>query len=475
MGIILPAEFENRMKQQLKDEFSEYLKCLNNPCLSGLRVNTLKLEPEEFEAISPYPLKRIPWVRNGYRYPDTVQPAKHPFYHAGLYYLQEPSAMTPASLLPVEPGDRVLDLCAAPGGKSTELAARLQHKGVLVANDISNSRAKALLKNIELFGVRNAVVTSETPEKLAQRFQGYFDKILVDAPCSGEGMFRKSPSIIKNWEQYGPSYYHELQKQILPSAVRMLRAGGFLLYSTCTFSPLENEETIQFLLDQYPELEVVPALLNPAPDGLDFTGIEPGRPEWAGWETGNTGCACLCNTIRIWPHKVQGEGHFAALLHKKGQDKDITDAGTASAARAFQSAKLSKEAEDFLELLHFPIDRKNLMEREGRLYLMPDNLPDLTRLRVLRSGLLLGESRKNRFEPSQALANALKKSEYENCCFLQPEDSDLIRYLKCETIDCKHQGRDGFALVCAGDFPVGWAKAKGGNLKNKYLPGWRML
>lgn len=474
MDIALPAGFEKRMREQLGSGFGAYLECLKSPCLGGLRVNTQKLEPAEFGRIFPYPLRRIPWAGNGYFYPDGAQPAKHPYYHAGLYYLQEPSAMAPAALLPVVPGDRVLDLCAAPGGKSTELAARLKGEGLLVSNDISSSRAKALLKNIELFGVKNAVVASESPARLAGRFKGYFDKILVDAPCSGEGMFRKSPAIRKNWEQYGPSYYNGLQRQILPEAVKMLKPGGFLLYSTCTFSPLENEGTVQFLLDQYPELEVVPALPKEAPGGVDYTGVEPGRPEWARWGEGTAsrrpGSATLSNTVRFWPHKIQGEGHFIALLQKSKDAPDTPDGG-----KTCHGARLPKEAEAFLAQIGFPIDRGRLVEREGRLFLPPLGLPDLAGLRILRSGLFLGESKKNRFEPSQALANALKKTEYGNCHSFLPEDPDLARYLKCETVTCGHTGKDGFVLVCAGEYPVGWAKANNGGLKNKYLPGWRML
>ncbi len=218
----LPELFENRMKELLKEEYEDYLKCFEEKHYSGLRVNTLKITPEEFEQICPFEIKRIPWIENGYYYDaKDVQPARHPYYYAGLYYIQEPSAMTPANLLPITPGDKVLDLCAAPGGKSTELAAKLKGEGILVANDISNSRAKALLKNIELFGVQNAVVVSEAPGKLVQYFEGYFDKILVDAPCSGEGMFRKSSTIMKNWEQYGVDYYNKLQKEIILQAAKI--------------------------------------------------------------------------------------------------------------------------------------------------------------------------------------------------------------------------------------------------------------
>ncbi|MDE7211890.1 MAG: RsmB/NOP family class I SAM-dependent RNA methyltransferase, partial [Lachnospiraceae bacterium] len=395
---------------------------------------------------------------NGYFYPEEISPAKHPFYFAGLYYLQEPSAMTPASLLPVAPGNKVLDLCAAPGGKSTELAAKLCGKGVLVANDISNSRAKALLKNIELFGVKNAVVVSEAPGKLAERFGGYFDRILVDAPCSGEGMFRKSPAIMKNWEQYGTGYYNELQKQILPEAVKMLAPGGYLLYSTCTFSPDEDEGTVQFLLEQFPEMELVPALPQNAPEGVCYDGMEHGRPEWV-----KNGDERLRYTLRLWPHKIKGEGHFIALFHKK-EDASVQKVCSVKNVRG---AKLSGEAQEFINKIGFVPDAEQIVNREGRLYLLPEGLPALDGLRILRSGLLLGEEKKGRFEPSQALAMALKKEEYPQVYSLSEKDCDVIRYLKCESIEAHGAVPDGYVLVCVGDYPLGWAKANKGGLKNK--------
>ncbi|MBR5584127.1 MAG: RsmB/NOP family class I SAM-dependent RNA methyltransferase, partial [Lachnospiraceae bacterium] len=234
-----PVTFTEKMKAILGDEFDDFLKGYDRTRHYGLRVNRTKISAEQFERISMYDLKPVPWIDNAFEYEDSVSPAKHPYYFAGMYYLQEPSAMTPANLLPIEPGDRVLDLCAAPGGKATELGAKLNHTGLLVANDISNSRAKALLKNIELFGIPNVLVTSEPSEKLAEKFPAFFDKILIDAPCSGEGMFRKNPGMMKDWETYGPKHYSDLQRSIVPNALRMLKPGGMLLYSTCTFSPEE--------------------------------------------------------------------------------------------------------------------------------------------------------------------------------------------------------------------------------------------
>ncbi len=461
-----PVEYEKRMKQQLGEEYAEYVRCFESPCVGGLRVNTLKISPDAFLALSPDPIVRIPWIANGYFYSGDVSPAKHPFYFAGLYYLQEPSAMTPASLLPVTPGDKVLDLCAAPGGKSTELAAKLGGRGVLVANDISNSRAKALLKNIELFGVKNAVVVSEAPAKLSERFPGYFDRILVDAPCSGEGMFRKSPAIMKNWEQYGTGYYRDLQRQILPEAVKMLAAGGDLLYSTCTFSPEEDEGTVQFLLEKFPELELVPALPKIPADGVDYTGFSTGRPDWV-----SGGDERLSYTVRLWPHKLFGEGHFIALLHKR-EDANMP---VSHKTEEIHAAKLSGEAAEFLNKITPGFDPARIMNREGKLYLLPEGLPPLCGLRILRSGLLLGEEKKGRFEPSQALAMALKKQEYPDVYALPADEADLVRYLKCESLTAKMPLADGYVLVCVGDYPLGWAKCSKGSLKNKYLPGWRMM
>ena len=478
------------MEGLLGDEYQEYERCFDEKHRGGLRVNTLKLSPEAFEKLSPYVIRRVPFISNGFYYNEKDQPARHPYYFGGLYYLQEPSAMTPASLLPVNPGDKVLDLCAAPGGKSTELAAKLCGEGLLVANDISNSRAKALLKNIELFGVRNAVVVSESPSKLAESFPGYFDKILVDAPCSGEGMFRKSPAIMKNWEQYGVDYYNKLQKEILPFAVKMLKAGGYLLYSTCTFSPEENEGTISYLCDLYPELEVVPAIPDSVSEELyaklskeeqdrltsmktrmanahvSYDGFAYGKPEWANEEE------FLNQTIRLWPHKLEGEGHFVALLRKKaGNELSLPS----YVVPAKEQKLISEEAKEFFSSLHFPIDLNRVTVREDRLYLLPEGIVDLKGLRILRSGLLLGEMKKNRFEPSQALASSLKITEYDNVYNLKVEDEDVIRYLKCESIDIKQDCKDGWLLICVEGYPLGFGKYNKGNFKNKYLPGWRWM
>ena len=282
----LPEKFQKEMETLLGDEYQAFTESYDRQPENGLRLNRRKVTGEEFLARTPFLLKRIPWIDNGYTYGDET-PAKDPYYYAGLYYLQEPSAMTPANRLAPEPGDYVLDLCAAPGGKATELGARLNGEGLLLANDISNSRAKALLKNLELMGIPNIYVTSETSEKLAKVLPEFFDKILVDAPCSGEGMFRKEPRMMADWEQQGPEYYSKLQREIILDAADMLRPGGKLMYSTCTFSELENEGTIQYLLEQRPEMKLIPC----AP--------------YEGFAKGRRG---LEDCVRIFPHRMNEIG-----------------------------------------------------------------------------------------------------------------------------------------------------------------------
>ena len=254
----LPAEFLEAMERLLGDEYQEFLDSYDLPRRNGLRVNRLKVGAGEFEGHAPFALERIPWTDNGYYVDWRDMPARHPYYNAGVYYLQEPSAMAPAQILPVQPGDRVLDLCAAPGGKATELGARLDGRGLLVANEISSARARALLRNIEVFGIRNALVTNESPARLAERFPAYFDKVLVDAPCSGEGMFRKDPDVVKAWYPEKVKECAAVQREIILQAADMLRPGGYMVYSTCTFAPEENELILLHLLQNREEMELVP-------------------------------------------------------------------------------------------------------------------------------------------------------------------------------------------------------------------------
>lgn len=458
----LPVKFCEEMKRILGDEYEDYLASLTEERKLGLRVNTAKISTEEFEKIAPFPIRKIPFIENGYYYDRDVQPAKHPYYFAGLYYLQDPSAMTPASRLPVWEGEVVLDLCAAPGGKATELAAKLHGTGLLIANDISSKRAKALLKNIELFGVENSFIVTEYPKKLQEYFIGFFDKILIDAPCSGEGMFRKEPSMVKAWEQNGPEFYARLQEEILEQALPMLKPGGMLLYSTCTFSPLEDEGSVEKALNMNPNLELI--------EMEGYEGFSEGHPEWIGSDREE-----LRKCIRIFPHRLDGEGHFLALFHKK----ETAD----ERVLRYQETRggLKGEEKRLFEAFAQNIDRvfepERLESKNKMVYYMPVELPEMRGLRFLRSGLFMGEIKKNRFEPSQSLAMALSAKDYKNCLKLSSEGERVTRYLKGETImltESEAGSPDGWQLVCVDGYPLGWGKKNGAVLKNKYHSGWRL-
>ena len=447
----LPEKFEDKMRRLLQEEFPAYEKSLDRTAFSGLRVNTLKISTEEFLEKNLFPLRPVKWCPEGFYYDPQNRPSKHPYYYAGLYYLQEPSAMAPGAVLDIEPGDRVLDLCAAPGGKATYAGAKLKQKGVLVANDISPSRCKALLKNIEVFGIRNGVVTSERAERLAERFAGYFDKILIDAPCSGEGMFRKDVNVMKNWSEKLVETCLKQQASLLEQAAKMLAPGGLILYSTCTFEEEENEGSIRRFLENHKEFTIEPI-------SSDF-GFSPGlgQPQEPVY-----GCA------RLWPHRLEGEGHFLALL-RNTQPKE----GRLPFPKV-RSKQREKELEPFFTFYHqycdFPLDGV-LRIIQNSLYLQPEELPDLDGLRVIRGGFYLGELKKGRFEPSQSLAMGLEKGQFRDTVDLTVEDPAVIRYLKGETLEGDYT--DGWKLVQADGFPLGWAKAQNGRLKNKYHAGWR--
>ena len=456
--INLPEKFELKMKRLLGEEYDDYIACYDAPRHYGLRVNTGKISVEEFKKICPFELEPIPWIDNGFYYDgEKITPSKHPYYFAGLYYLQEPSAMTPANRLPISPGDRVLDVCAAPGGKATELGAKLKGTGVLVANDLSASRAKGLLKNVEVFGIGNVLVLSEEPGKLCGYFPEYFDKILIDAPCSGEGMFRKDKKMVAAWKEHGPEFFSNIQKSIITQAARMLAPGGMILYSTCTFDERENEQVIEYLLSEFPEFEIMQ--IHP------YDGFSEGMPKFS-----LSGNEHLKDTVRIFPHKMRGEGHFLALLKKNGDAKRKETAPG-------KKKKLPDDLKSFLSLLHIAFDESRFDIHGERVYYMPEDIPNLTGVRFLRTGLLLGEIKKNRFEPSQALAMYLDKEDYTYVLDFPSSDERITRYLKGETLDVDDmvsEKEKGWYLVCVDGFPLGWGKLNRGQLKNKYLPGWRL-
>lgn len=469
----LPQEFLQEMEELLgHKEFTAYLDSFKKERSHALRVNESKLSPQAFIQRCHQKMTPVPWISNGFFYEEGWEAAKDPDYAAGLYYLQEASAMTPASLLPVSPGDRVLDLCAAPGGKATELGVRLKGEGLLFANDISNSRAMALLKNLELFGIPHICVSSESPGRLAKALPEFFDKILVDAPCSGEGMFFREPAMVKDWKERGPAYYQPIQKEIVGQAVRMLKPGGFLLYSTCTFSKAEDEDVIASVLADAPEMELVPLSLFPgASDGFGLSGV-----------------------LRLFPHKIRGEGHFIALLRKREKSVEEDEGGqkvkgehgdknnlnfSCNALKNPKAGGLKNLPEDFrlfLKKLPFAVEASRIRVLQDKVYYLPEDFPSWANLRYLRTGLLLGKLNHGRFEPGQALAMTLRADDFSPSIMLSREDLRVMRYRKGETIALEDDEEEirGWCLVCLeGGFPLGWAKGEGKRLKNKYYPGWR--
>jgi tRNA and rRNA cytosine-C5-methylases len=521
MTVRLPEPFVARMRTLLGDEFDDWLASYSAPRRYGLRVNTLKTDGESYRMRSPLSagLRPVPWAEAGYYYSEEDRPGKHPHYHAGLYYIQEPSAMAPAELLDVRPGHRVLDLCAAPGGKSTQIAAKLKGEGLLVANDNARERTKALARNLELAGVRNAVVLNEEPQRLVPVFRGYFDRILVDAPCSGEGMFRKDESMIADWLRHPAAHWTSMQREILRHAAEMLAPGGVLVYSTCTFSPEENEERIAELLAERPDFEVVP--VRPR------FGWAPGRPDWVRLDgVGRRHAEAVAGTVRLWPHLLEGEGHYAALLRRAGGDApgasvrvsppvpaDQADGSgkpdrprakpRPDAGRRGDGGRTGKRGKGAAGLVADPADAWRAFRAEllpgfdlsGRLvaageklYAQPLGLPDLSGLSVVRHGWLLGEARRGRFAPSQALAMGLAAEDAARRVDYGADEPEALKYLKGETLpleprrltlrpggDGRLPDASGYALVCIDGFPVGWGKLRDGLLINERAPGWRWM
>lgn len=451
----LPIKYTEKMKNLLGKDFDAYIKSFEDKNYQGLRANTLKITPDKLKDLLDFNLSPIPWCNTGFYYEDE-RPAKSPYYNAGLFYIQEPSAMSTGAMLPIEKGDKVLDMCAAPGGKSTQIAGKLNGTGVLVTNDISATRCKALLKNIELNGVYNAIVTNETPKNLAKKFKGYFNKIIVDAPCSGEGMFRKDKESIKSWETHKTEFCCTLQREILYYAKDMLDNGGIIAYSTCTFAPEENEQMMNEFLSQNEDFELI--------DFDKSSGFENGRKEWIASDIIVDG---IEKTGRLMPYKVNGEGHFLALLRKKGTPKNQD----VCKIKDINKKELSDMENFFKENLNIPM-YNNIEIHKTSVFSIPNGI-DLSGLRVVRSGFYLGEIKTKRFEPSQAFAMGLKMEDAKNTISFNIDDENLTRYLKGEsfTVDTN---KDGWHLVCIDKYPIGWGKVQKGRLKNKYLSGWRI-
>ena len=428
---MLPEAFLDRMKKQLGDDYPAFLESLERPRAVALRYNPLKGSRPAL----PFVEDPVPWEPEGFYYDPEARPGLHPYHEAGVYYLQEASAMAPVALLDPKPGERICDLCAAPGGKTTQIAGRMMGEGFLLCNEINPKRAKILSRNIERMGVANALVTNEHPAMLAERFAGWFDRVLIDAPCSGEGMFRKEEAAVTDWSLETVDMCARRQAEILHSGAQMVRPGGRLVYSTCTFAPEEDEEAVAHFLATHPE----------------FVAESVEAPWFVPVENGG---------FRMWPHKLRGEGHFAAVLRR-------VDGEEGEPAMA-QGEKLPKAWTDFAKEMGIKLPKGKLISFGQSLYWAPEELPEMRRLKVMRPGLELGELRKDRFEPAHALA--LWLSTTERVCALPAGSRELTAYMHGETIPSNLRG---WCLIMADDFSIGWAKGDGMCLKNHYPKGLR--
>ena len=452
---MFPELFEARMKTLLGEEYAAFLASYDKPRNVGLRINPLKTDtPPDLRAFGLAP---VPWAENGYYYLKETRPGLSPYHEAGLYYLQEPSAMAPAGLLDVRPGMKVLDLCAAPGGKTTQLAAALGGEGLLVCNEINPKRAKILARNIERLAVANALVLNEHPQRLENRFAGFFDRVLVDAPCSGEGMFRKEEAAVTDWSPETVAMCADRQVEILRSAARMLRPGGKLVYSTCTFAPQENEGVVSRFLAEHPDFSIVKT---------DAPWFSAGRPDWV--ENPAEG---IEHTFRLWPHKLGGEGHYAAVLEKSGDSAAEAvrcgrPTGRTASGRPHRAAPTDPEEllRKFCKDTGAVLPQGRLLPFGQSLFLVPEIMPELQGLKVLRAGLELGQVLKNRFEPAHAWALWLKTA--ASVADFPADSPQIAAYLRGEAISGPQKG---WTLLTCDGLSLGWVKGSGGILKN-HLP-----
>ncbi len=491
----LPERFRERMKGLLGEDYRAFEEAMGEECLRGLRLNGLKIregrqegweelagrEAERIALRTGFTLTPVPWAKEGFYYGAGQRPGKHPYHEAGVYYIQEPSAMAVGELMNAAPGERILDLCAAPGGKSSHIASRMKGEGLLLSNELHPARAAVLSQNMERMGAGNCVVSNEEPVRLAQRFPAFFDGVVVDAPCSGEGMFRKDEEAAAQWSEELVARCAARQDEILDCAAVMTRPGGRIVYSTCTFAPEEDEGTVWRFLRRHPEF----ALEQPE----WRAGFAQGRPDWIGSlpETGRE-AAHLERTVRLMPHLLKGEGHFAAVLRRAGDSLEMPRT-SAGALRGREASYLDKRKNHELWRLVETFLRDTLTDPERftqrkeyicfgeQVYLAPAEMPDMAGMRILRPGLHMGTIKKNRFEPSQALAEALLPQEAVSRLELASDEPGVLQYLRGEAIPLmcgNFSGKEkGWALVCTDGYSLGWAKLAGGMFKNHYPKGLR--
>lgn len=445
----LPIEFIHKYQQLLGDEAKEFLASFQEESYSGYRINPLK--PDFVIDHNYLTNEKIEYCDTGFFGSVNGKSIDHT---VGYLYSQEPSAMYVGEVADPKPNERVLDLCAAPGGKSTHLVSKMNNEGLLVSNEIFKKRATILAENLERWGAKNTIITNESPEKLAPRFLNFFDRILVDAPCSGEGMFRKDPEAVSYWNIDYPLECANRQRKILASAMEMLKPGGTLIYSTCTFAPEEDEQIIAWLLTNYPTLSVEPI--------KKYTNMDSGRPEWADNNSE------LAKTVRLFPHHIKGEGHFIAKLKLAGND-------ISNKNQFQQTSKLTKEQvtlfNDFTQTVLNQINFNSLITFGDQLYSIPDGVPSLDHMSVIRPGLHLGTFKKKRFEPSFALALALDSSSVKNK--IQITEEQWREYVHGDTIKLDHDLEKGWYLLTCQGHSVCFGKVVNRTVKNFYPKGLR--
>lgn len=454
----LPEPFLDRMRRLLGREFDPFCQALQQPPTQAIRVNTLKVSVEEFQRLSPFPLEPVPWCPEGFYVPDDAEPGKHPYHAAGLYYVQEPTAMAVGVVADPQPWEWVADLAAAPGGKATHLLALMQDRGFLLANDIHRRRATVLALNLERWGARVFVIGNAEVHHLQPNFPEAFDTVLVDAPCSGEGMFRKDPTAVQEWRPGVVSGCARRQDRILDSVAPLVKPGGVLVYATCTFAPEENEGTVARFLRAHPEFSLEPV--------ENLPGAASGRPDWLPPDL--AGNLPLHYTARFWPHQVRGEGHFIALMVKEGYYRPRYPLNLPPPRRPKGMPRKAWElyaAWCQETLTEMPRVAGLVLEGEN-LYACPINPGRLEGLRVLRPGLWLGQVKETRFLPDHALAMWLKPERVRRRLDLSLDDPRLYAYLRGEQLE--EQGEEGWLLVTVEGFPLGWGRRVRGIIKNRY-------
>lgn len=446
----LPKAYESRMKLLLGDDFEKYLTELQNPPVKAFRVNTDKISLEDFEKINVFGAEKIPYVDNGY-YLNFEKVGNHPYHHAGIIYVQEPAAMAPAECVEIEPDWFVLDMCAAPGGKSTQLKNKLGENGVLVSNEIISSRCKILTGNIERLGLKNTVVTCMDTEKLALRFENTFDFVMVDSPCSGEGMFRKEEIAVDEWSEENVLMCAKRSAEILENAVKTLKSGGYIVYATCTFSLEENEMLIDAFLQNHPEFELVPAnerVVKATADGVKFEGYK---------------CENIGFARRFYPHISKGEGQFMAVLHHKGEK-------TVNNYIISQPKKIDKIITDFLDETLTDYDKTQVNLYNGNPIYYNNRLPIADRT-AFCCGVTIGEVRKGYILPHHQFFMAFG-DKFKRKIDLSVDSNELSKYLHGEEFDTDCQ--NGWAVVMVDGCAVGGAKVSNGRAKNHYPKGLRI-